>query len=597
MAAESASLYPYQDAQLGVGQRVSDLMVRMSLEDKAGLLFHDMVTPGDLDTRSTLVSVPSAKALVTKFRLRHFNLLGAAPDGRRFAQWHNQLQQLAADQPLAIPVTLSTDPRHHFTDNPLLSMLAGPFSQWPEPLGLAAIGSEQVVREFAGIARQEYGAVGIRVALHPQIDLATEPRWPRISQTFGEDADLTCRLAVAYIRGFQGETLGPDSVATMAKHFPGGGPQKDGQDPHFAWGREQVYPGGLFEYHLRPFIAAIAAGTSQIMPYYGMPVGTEYEEVGFSFNRTVITGLLREQLGFDGVVCTDWGLVMDAPDPGPLSAARAWGVEHLSPDERLVKLLDAGVDQLGGECCSNHLVRLVKAGQITQARLDESVRRLLREKFTLGLFDRPFVDEDNAAIVLGRSDFRVAGVRAQQMALTLLTNEASTAGSATLPLRRGIRVYAEGTTEGSLSGYATVVADPAGAEVAILRLKAPWEPSGHGGFVDLFHGGSLEFPPDELERIVRICEAVPTVIDLYLERPVVLGPLAGSAAAIVGNFGIDEGALLDVLFGEGSPPEGNLPFDLPRSMAAVVASRSDVPFDTEDPLFRFGHGLRYVDCR
>jgi len=593
MAAESTSRYPYQDARLAVGQRVSDLMVRMSLEDKAGLLFHDMVAPGDLDTRSTLVSVPSAKTLVTKFRLRHFNLLGATPDGRRFAQWHNQLQKLAAEQPLAIPVTLSTDPRHHFTDNPLLSILAGPFSQWPEPLGLAAIGSEKVVLEFADIARQEYGAVGIRVALHPQIDLATEPRWPRISQTFGEDADLTCRLAIAYIRGFQGEALGPDSVATMAKHFPGGGPQKDGQDPHFAWGREQVYPGGFFEYHLRPFIAAIEAGTSQIMPYYGMPVGTEYEEVGFSFNRSVITGLLREQLGFDGVVCTDWGLVMDAPDPGPLSAARAWGVEHLSPDERLVKLLDAGVDQLGGECCSNRLVRLVKAGQITEARLDESVRRLLREKFTLGLFDRPFVDEDNAAVVLGRSDFRAAGLRAQQMALTLLTNEASTAG-ATLPLRRGLKVYAEGTTEDGLSGYATVVADPAAADVAILRLKAPWEPSGHGGFVDLFHGGSLEFPPEELERILRICEAVPTVIDLYLERPVVLGPLVGSAAAIVGNFGIDEGALLDVLFGEGAP-EGNLPFDLPRSMDAVVASRSDVPFDTEDPLFRFGHGLRYDD--
>ena len=594
MAAETAPPYPYRDPQLPLDQRLADLMARMSLEDKAGLLFHDMVAPGDLDAPNTLVSVPSARTLVTEFRLRHFNLLGVAPDGRQFAQWHNQLQQLAAEQPLAIPVTLSTDPRHHFTDNPLLSILAGPFSQWPEPLGLAAIGSEELVREFADIARQEYGAVGIRVALHPQIDLATEPRWPRISQTFGEDADLTCRLAVAYIQGFQGKTLGPGSVATMAKHFPGGGPQKDGQDPHFAWGREQVYPGGFFEYHLRPFRAAIAAGTSQIMPYYGMPVGTEYEEVGFSFNRSVITGLLREQLGFDGIVCTDWGLVLDAPDPGPLSAARAWGVEHLNPDDRLVKLLDAGVDQLGGEYCSDHLVRLVKGGQVTEARIDESARRLLREKFTLGLFDERFVDEDTAAIVLGRSDFRAAGLRAQQMALTLLTNEVSAVGSRTLPLGRGIKVYVEGATEDVLSGYATVVADPAGADVAILRLKAPWEPSGHGGFVDLFHGGSLEFPPSELERIVRICDAVPTVIDLYLERPVVLGPLARAAAAIIGNFGIDEEALLEVLFGETSP-EGNLPFDLPRSMAAVTASRSDVPFDTKDPLFRFGHGLRYSD--
>jgi beta-glucosidase len=378
----------------------------------------------------------------------------------------------------------------------------------------------------------------------------------------------------------------------MTKHFPGGGPQKDGDDPHFAWGREQVYPSGRFEYHLGPFRAALAAGTSQIMPYYGMPVGTEYEEVGFSFNRSVVTRLLREQLGFDGIVCTDWGLVIDAPEPGPLSAARAWGVEHLNPDERLLKLLEAGVDQIGGEYCSDSLVRLIKSGKISQARIDESVHRLLREKFVLGLFDQPFVDVDLAGVVLGRADFRSAGLRAQQRALTLLSNEPLEDGSPTLPLQRGIKVYSEGTTHDVLAGYATVVSDPTEADVALLRLKAPWEPSGHGGFVDLFHGGSLEFSVEELDRLLNICRAVPTVIDIYLERPAVLTPLVAEAAAIIGNYGIDQTALLDVLFG-GALPEGNLPFDLPRSMTAVLASHSDAPFDTEDPLFSFGHGLRY----
>src|SRR5580698_7391184 len=160
MPAEGESQFPYQDSQLPVEQRVADLIARMPLEDKAGLLFHDMVAPGDLDALNTLVSLPSARTLVTEFRLRHFNLLGAAPDGRQFALWHNELQRLAAEHPLAIPVTISTDPRHHFTDNPMLSILAGPFSQWPEPLGLAAIGSEELVREFAEIARQEYLSVG-----------------------------------------------------------------------------------------------------------------------------------------------------------------------------------------------------------------------------------------------------------------------------------------------------------------------------------------------------------------------------------------------------------------------------------------------------
>ena len=590
MSTETGPRYPYQDAELAADQRVGDLLSRLPLEDKAGLLFHALVFAGDLDEVNPMFPLLPPRTLIAEARLTHFNVFASTPDARSFAEWHNALQAIAAEQPLAIPVTLSTDPRHHFSDNPLTSSMAGPFSQWPEPLGLGAIGSEELVRDFADIARQEYLAVGLRVALHPQIDLATEPRWCRINATFGEDADRTSRLAAAYIRGFQTGSLGADSVATMTKHFPGGGPQKDGDDPHFPWGREQVYPGENFGHHLEPFRAAIAAGTSQIMPYYGMPIGTEHAEVGFSFSRSIVTDLLRHELGFTGIVCTDWGLISDHEGMGDVGAAKAWGVEHLNEDERLLKLLDAGVDQLGGEHCSDRLVRLVKAGHVTETRLDESAGRLLREKFLLGLFDRPLVDAETAAVVAGSAAFRAAGLRAQQRAVTLLTNEP--AGSPILPLRRDVKVYAEGLAGDGLARYGTVVDDPSDADVAVLRLKTPWVPTGRGGMADSFHGGSLEFPPEELERIVAVCEAVPTIIDLYLERPAVLGPLASAASAIVANYGIEEDALLDVLFGE-VYPEGTLPFDLPRSMEAVVESRSDVPFDTVEPVFRFGHGLRY----
>ena len=170
------------------------------------------------------------------------------------------------------------------------------------------------------------------MALHPQLDLATEPRWARIAQTFGEDADLAARLGVAYLEGLRGgPAVGPDSVAAMAKHFPGGGPQRDGEDPHFPHGKEQVYPGGMFEYHLRPFLAAIAAGVTQIMPSYGVPIGTRYDEVAFGFNDGVINGLLRTELGFDGIVCSRLGHHQRPPDHGRTAPARAWGVEHLSP--------------------------------------------------------------------------------------------------------------------------------------------------------------------------------------------------------------------------------------------------------------------------
>jgi beta-glucosidase len=184
-------------------------------------------------------------------------------------------------------------------------------SLWPEFLGFAALRDVKLVEKFANIARQEYLALGLRVALHPQVDLATEYRWSRINNTFGEDAELTGELVQGYIRGFQdkpglGLGFGPHSVSTMTKHFPGGGPQHDGEDPHFEYGREQVYPGHNFKCHLEPFKKAIAAGTRQIMPYYGMPVGTKYEEVGFAFSREIVTDLLRGELGFDGIICTDW---------------------------------------------------------------------------------------------------------------------------------------------------------------------------------------------------------------------------------------------------------------------------------------------------
>lgn len=591
MTTDAEIRFPYQDAQVPVERRVEDLLARLTLEDKAGLLFHTMVGAGDLDGSNPYVPLPAPPLLIREKRMNHFAAFGATDTPRSFASWTNALQRIAAELPLGIPVTFSSDPRNHYTDNPLAAMFLGAFSVWPEPTGLAAIGSEELVEKFGDIARQEYGAVGLRSALHPQIDLSTEPRWGRISSTFGEDADLTSKLVAAYIRGFQGDSLGSGSVATMPKHFPGGGPQKDGIDAHFPFGREQVYPGNNFDYHLEPFKAAIAAGAPQIMPYYGMPVGTEHEEVGFNFNKSVITGILRNQLGYDGVVCTDFTLLTDAVEMGDIGKAKGWGVEHLSREERIVKLFDAGVDQLGGEDCTELLVGLVRAGTIAESRIDQSVRRVLRVKFSLGLFENPYVDEEAADVIVGRADFVEAGRNAQQRAVTVLLNEPAASDARTLPLRRDVRVYVEGLAPEALEGYATAVAAPEDADVAILRLKTPWTPTGDQ-MQDAFHQGTLEFTPDELEHFAAVADVVPTIVDIHLERPAVVAGLVDKARAIVANFGIGDRALIEVLFGDVAP-EGKLPFDLPRSMDAVVASRTDVPFDTADPVFRFGHGLGY----
>ncbi len=553
-------------------------------------MFHAITPVADPAVPAPMLDLPSALSMITERKMNHFNVIGSSASGRGFAEWHNTVQKIAADTPLGIPVTFSTDPRHSFTDNPAAAASAGPFSQWPETLGLAAIGSDDLVEQFADIARREYLAVGIRVALHPMIDLATEPRWCRINGTFGEDEALTSRLVVSYIRGFQGETLGRESVSTMVKHFPGGGAQKDGEDPHFPYGREQIYPGNNFEYHLKPFEAAIAAGGSQMMPYYGMPVGTQYEEVAFGFNKSVITGLLRERYGFDGIVCADWSIISDSNILGQKISARAWGVEHLSRAERVLKAINAGVDQFGGEHCTDVLLPLVRSGQIPEARIDESVRRLLREKFVLGLFDNPYVDVDKADAIIGNSEFRKAGLIAQRQSLTLLSNS-ETANGPILPLSRGIIVYAEGVDAAELANYATVTSEIDQADVAILRVKAPYEPR-TGSLSEFFHAGSLAFPESTLDHLRTVCSTVPTVIDVYLDRPAIILPLVESAAAVMANYGASDAAVLDVLFGA-DQPQGHLPFDIPRSMAAVIESKPDVPFDTADPLFRFGYGLHY----
>lgn len=580
---EVTTARPWLDSSLPVDDRVQLLLDEMSVAEKAGLFFHTMIAIGDLDEADPTFGTPSAREFVEVKQMTHFNLLGAAPTGGEIAAWQNELQRLAASTRLGIPVTLSTDPRHSFSENPGASILAGPFSQWPETLGLAATRDPELVERFADIARQEYTAVGLRVALHPQVDLATEPRWARQTATFGEDAELSGILGAAYIRGFQGEAFGPGSVSTMTKHFPGGGPQKDGEDPHFPYGREQVYPGGQFELHLKPFEDALAAGTRQMMPYYGMPVGTEFEEVGFGFNKSVITGLLRERFGFDGLVCTDWGLINDAEIFGQPFPARAWGVEELTPRERMVKVLEAGADQFGGEDCPELLVELVADGTIAEERLDVSARRILREKFELGLFENPFVDEAAADEIVGSAEFRAAGEAAQRASVTVLTNTGA------LPFAVGLALYVEGIDAEVAAAYGRIVATPEEADLAIIRLQAPFEQR-DTMFENFFHAGSLDFPDEVLAHVRQVASAVPTVVDVLADRPPILQPITDAAAAVTVNWGVSGAALLDVLSGVVSA-QGRLPFDLPRSMQAVASSRPDVPFDTADPLFRFGHGL------
>ncbi|MEV0193868.1 glycoside hydrolase family 3 N-terminal domain-containing protein [Kitasatospora purpeofusca] len=567
----NGTMEPYEDPRLPVEERVEDLLARMTVAEKAAQMLHGRMLPGNHGP------FPSGDHLITERGLTAFGMM-AVPDARAMAEWNNHVQDLAAAARLGIPVTLASDPRHGFTANPATAFTGGGFSTGPEPIGLAATDDPELVERYAALIGRELRAVGIRVAIHPMADLATEPRWARISGTFGEDPDRASRIIAAYIRGLQGGSIGPDSVACMTKHFPGGGPQFKGEDSHFAAGRRLVYPGGALDRHLRPFEAAFEAGTAQIMPAYAIPSGSGLAEVGANFNHDVITGLLRGKYGFDGVVCTDFNAITGMDVPGIVSLPpRHWGVEELSVPEQVALTLHAGADQLGGETDPELILGVVRSGAVTEARLDESVRRILRDKFRLGLFDDPYVDVEAAVATVGTPEGRALGRELQSRSLVHLSGRPLT----------GTRLYVEGVDPAVAARYGTVVDRPEDADLAVLRLATPYEKR-EGLLEQAFHSGSLEFEPAEAARLAELARTLPTALVAQLERPAVLTPLAPHAALLVGEFGAADDVVLDAVLGR-TPMTGTLPFDLPRSDAAVDAAREDVPFDTADPLFPFGH--------
>lgn len=593
---KNGQLDTYENSEAALADRVQNLLSQMTLEEKAGAMFITMIgtTPDGEPMEIPVIStdpmmlmmsfmLPSNSEMIVKRKMNSFNTLASLEAGK-MAKYNNRIQKMAERTRLGIPITIGTDPRHGTENNPGAAIFTPVFSAWPSPLGLAATRDTSLVRTFADIARQEYTAVGFRLALHPMADLATEPRWGRINGTFGEDATLSAAMTKAYILGFQGDSLGAGSVACMTKHFSGGGPQKDGEDAHFPYGKDQVYPGNNFNYHVLPFIeGAFPARTAQIMPYYGIPIDQTSENVGFAFNKDIIQTLLRDSLGFDGVVCTDWNIITDSE----MGEGRAWGVEQLSPLERVKKAIDAGCDQFGGEMVPELVVELVEGGKIDEARLDESVARIMRDKFVLGLFDNPYVDEESADDIVGNADFRAKGIEAQKRSTVLLKNDRL------LPLNEGARVYVEGLNNpDAFTKYGVLVENPEDADVIFKKLQTPFDVRSEYFLESFFHQGRLYFTVEEQNAIIALMEQKPTIISINLERPAIFTEIDAIARASIADFGADDEVMAELIFGKFNPT-GKLPFELPSSQKAVEQQLTDVPYDSENPLYPFGHGLSY----
>lgn len=445
----NGQLDAYEDWRLTPEQRAHNLATQIDIEQIAGLMLY---SPHMVVNDSVLSD--KIRTCLLNDKMRHI-LVTKVKNAYTAALWHNNLQALAESQPYGIPTNNSSDPRNYTeADGEFNAGSGGNISQWPREVGLAATFDLDIIRRHAEIASIEYRALGITTTLSPQIDLSTDPRWRRFYGTFSEDADLCTDIARIYTDAFQttpGSRTGWGnlSVNCMAKHWPGGGTGEAGRDAHYCFGQYGVYPGNNFEEHLLPFtegalkLDGATQQASAIMPYYTISYGIDPsgKNVANGFSRYIITDLLREQYGYNGVVCTDWIITGDNPRVETMNG-KPWGVEHLSINERHFEAIYAGCDQFGG---NDNKMPVLAAYDIwcerfgkesAEKRFRESAERLLLNFFRVGVFENPYVDPVHTAEIVGCQEFVVEGYDAQLKSIVMLKNH-----NQSLPLQKGAKVY------------------------------------------------------------------------------------------------------------------------------------------------------------
>ncbi len=473
---KNGRLDKYEDWRLIVDERAKDLASKMSIEQIAGLMLysgHQSIPArprgfggGTYNGKTLAESGALAsdisdqqKTFLTGDNLRHV-LITTVESPEIAARWNNNVQALVEGLGLGIPVNTSSDPRHNAVASTEYNAgSGGKISMWPEALGLAATFDPELVEKFGAIAATEYRALGITTALSPQIDLGTEPRWNRIGGTFGEDPALAADMARAYIDGFQTSSgtseikdgWGYNSVNAMVKHWPSGGPEEGGRDAHFAYGKFAVYPGNNFNTHLIPFLKGAFSLTgktkmaSAVMPYYTISYDQDKkynENVGNAFSRYIITDLLRQKYGYDGVVCTDWRVTAEEGKTPDVFAGKSWGLESLSDAERHYKVIMAGVDQFGGNNAMGPVLEAYQMGVkehgeiFMRKRLEESAVRLIKNIMRVGLFENPYLDPMASKNTVGKAEYMTSGYEAQLKSLVLLKNK-----NQVLPLQKNQKIY------------------------------------------------------------------------------------------------------------------------------------------------------------
>lgn len=549
----NGKLDKYEDWRLSADVRAKDLASQMTIDQIAGLMLYSKhqpipAAPGGpfAGTYNGKVFAQSGakvadlsdqqKEFLTKDNLRHV-LITSVQSPEAAAEWNNNAQALVEGLGLGIPINSSSDPRHGTrADAEFNAGAGGTISMWPGSLGLAATFNPDLVQKFGQIAATEYRALGIATALSPQVDIATDPRWNRVSGTFGEDPQLATDMARAYIDGFQTSTganeltggWGYNSVNAMVKHWPGGGSGEGGRDAHYGYGKYAVYPGNNFMTHLLPFINGAfklkgkTGMASAVMPYYTISFNQDKkygENVGNSYNKYIIHDLLRTKYNYDGVVCTDWLITADEMAVDVFLTGKSWGVEKLTVPQRHYKILMNGVDQFGGNNESGPVMAAYQMGvkehgeKFMRTRFEQSAVRLLKNILRTGLFENPYLDPQESKKIVGKADFMNAGYQAQLESVVMLKNKAKA-----LPLTKGKTVYIPKrfTPAGRnflgmetpekleypvslavVKKYFTVTDNPAEADYALVFVRSP--DSGGGYSIPDAKAGGTGYTPVSLQ--------------------------------------------------------------------------------------------------
>ena len=633
----TGELKPYEDWRLSPEERARDLVSRMTNEEKAGLMvIHDLpmgisTPPGKPTSHNGALNeqyeevtkrgrktmqMPTTLQLASR-HVRHIIVRENASPGQ-FAEWVNAMQEVCEGTRLGIPCIVASNSKNESSDICYdASQEANKFTTFPGTLGLAASRDMELIDAFARIVHDEFSVSNIRKGYMYMADCATDPRWFRTFGTFGEHPDLICEIMPRLIRGIQGEHLDENGIAMTTKHFPGGGARENGFDPHYAEGKYNCYatPGSMDTYHLPGFRAAIQAGTSAIMPYYAIPSnaksafpqnGAEQfdEEIAFAYNEQFINGFLRGQMGFDGVVNSDTGVM----------GSMAWGAEMYTKAGRAARVLRAGTDMVSGEENPAPFAEAVSKGYIDQETFDQAAVRLLTELFRLGLFENPYVEGGEAADrAVNTPESQAIAYKAHQESIVLLKNQ-----NALLPLTpeklAGKKIYVEmlmrtdyseaelqamalsgsaANPKETVQAFARVirqdnpdlvfVEDYHDADLAVLFLK-PTSGSyfeATDGYLELNIQKSTGVDVAHIQEIRNAVLHV--VMHVNLNLPYLLTNVEPMADALTVGFDSFSKAAFDIIKGT-ARPQGRLPITLPGSDAAIAvnengvcASPNDVP--------------------